>query len=271
RGRDGHGLGGLRLSLLGEGDEPLEVLVQARQLAHERRHRRFVERLAHAGAEEVAAHAALSSLAASPRFLSPKKRKPFQREPAIWFAMAESVLYLRPSYSKPSTQTVTSWVLPSKTRRTTVPTGGTRGSRGSVVAVLSAASSFVAASLAAAGSLAGCPRRICQRSGSWSPSCWMRAMAPCERSPWKFASMRQARRFFRYARFRERVGSPYSSRYFSASAGTFIVSSAASWLGMSSSLRISARDLVVALFIVPPWFARAPCSRPSGMTASSPV
>jgi len=48
--------------------------------------------VAHARAEEVAAHPALSSLAASSRFLSPKKRKPFQREPAIWLAMADSVL-----------------------------------------------------------------------------------------------------------------------------------------------------------------------------------
>ena len=100
-GRDEAARGTLALD---DGEEPLEVRVEPRQLSHERRHRRFVERLAHAGAEEVAAHAALSSLVVSTRFFRPKKRKPFQREPAIWFAMAESVLYLRPSYSKPSTQ-----------------------------------------------------------------------------------------------------------------------------------------------------------------------
>jgi hypothetical protein len=43
-------------------------------------------------------------------------------------------------------------------------------------------------------------------------------------------------------------------------------------VGTSSSSRIAVRALAVALlFIVPPWFARASCSRVVGMTASSPV
>jgi hypothetical protein len=83
--------------------------------------------------------------------------------------------------------------------------------------------------------------------------------------------MRQARRLRRYSLFRVRVGSPYSSRYFSASCPTFIVSSAASWLGTSSSSRALARARAVVLVIVPPSCARAPCPRSVGMTASSPV
>ena len=74
---------------LRDGEEPLEVRVEPRQLSHERRHRRLVEAVAHLRAEEVA-HAADSSRADSPRFLSPKKRNPFQRVPAISVAIADA-------------------------------------------------------------------------------------------------------------------------------------------------------------------------------------
>lgn len=92
---------------LDDGEQPLEVRVEPRQLSYERRHRRLVEAVAHLRAEELA-HAADSSRAESPRFLSPKKRNPFQRVPAISVAIADSDLYRRPSYSKASAQTVTS-------------------------------------------------------------------------------------------------------------------------------------------------------------------
>src|SRR5690606_20033660 len=117
---------------LEEREEPLEVVVEARELAHQRRRGGFVEAMAHLRAVELdVAHAALSSRAASTRFFKPKKRKPFQGVPVMCFATAESVLKRWPAYSKPSLQTVTSCATPSKTRRSTVPTGGIRGSRGS--------------------------------------------------------------------------------------------------------------------------------------------
>src|SRR5690606_14144213 len=70
---------------LEEREEPLEVVVEARELAHQRRRGGFVEAMAHLRAVELdVAHAALSSRAASTRFFSERgDRAPLPRLRAV--------------------------------------------------------------------------------------------------------------------------------------------------------------------------------------------
>jgi hypothetical protein len=133
---------GLRGVALDDGEEPLEVLVEPRQLAHERRHRRLVEAVAHLRAEERdVAHAADSSLVRLDALLEPEEEEAVPaRAGDVPSRSPRASCSARPSYSKPSAQTVTSCATPSKTRRRTVPTGGTRGSRGSVACTTCSAS-----------------------------------------------------------------------------------------------------------------------------------
>src|SRR5690606_27151246 len=68
-----------------------------------------------------------------------KNKKPFQREPAIFVASVERLAKRSPRYSKPSVSTRTSWTSPRNSRRSTVPTGGRRGSRALVSTMLTLA------------------------------------------------------------------------------------------------------------------------------------
>src|SRR5690606_4507639 len=59
-----------------------------------------------------------------PCFRKPKNKGPFQRVPVMARAIADSDLYLRPSYSKPSVITVTWCSMPCHSRIRRVPATG---------------------------------------------------------------------------------------------------------------------------------------------------
>jgi hypothetical protein len=125
-------------------------------------------------------------------------------------AIFESERYRSPWYSKPSSRIVALCSVIPWSRLTTVPAGGSRGSR--------------AAPPDGGRGEAGVPARNGRRLEvkASAPSSSMRARARSERPPSASSWIRQARRFLRKSLFRERAGCPKRTRYFSASSAPVI-------------------------------------------------
>ena len=248
RGRDGRSPASPLASRRGR--RAAEVLVQARQLAHERRHRRFVERLA------VRVRKKSLLMPRSPRSRRRRASEPEEEVAVPARGQRSGSRWQRASCTcAPRTRSPRRRPSPRGSchrrrgaRRCPAGVRADRGLRRRGAPPPRRASARRRRSSRRLHST-GCPRRICQRSGAgrraagcarWRPATGRPGSSPrCARPGASSGTPGSAS-----------GGSPYSSRYFSASAGTFIVSSAASWLGMSSSLRISARDLAGRFVIV---------------------